>query len=204
MAEQGAKIVAVADHTGGVAKETGLDVPALIAWVSENGGVKGFPDADAFESSEIITWQADVLIPAALEAAIHKDNAAEVKACIIVEGANAPTTPEADAILNERGVLIIPDILANAGGVTASYFEWVQNVQQFKWDEEKVNQELDKKMSRAFRSVHEEAVIPQDRHENGRLRPGHPARRQGRSRTDSPQERTPLLSHHHHQERQSL
>ncbi len=158
MAEQGAKIVAVADHTGGVAKETGLDIPALVTWVAENGGVKGFTGGDAFESGEIITWKADVLVPAALEAAITKDNAADVKAGIIVEGANAPTTPEADTILNERGILIVPDILANAGGVTASYFEWVQNIQHFQWDEEKVNHELDKKMSRAYRSVHEEAV----------------------------------------------
>ena len=158
IAEQGARIIAVADHTGGVAKDDGLDVPALDAWVSEHGGVKGFPGGDAFENSEIITWNADVLLPAALEDAIHKDNAADVKASIIVEGANGPTTPEADQILNEKGVLIIPDILANAGGVTVSYFEWAQNIQQFKWDEERVNAELDKKMSRAFNSVRQVAT----------------------------------------------
>ncbi|MCF7733100.1 MAG: glutamate dehydrogenase [Akkermansiaceae bacterium] len=157
IAEQGAKIVAVADHTGGVASDAGLDLSALATWVSEHDGVKGFAGGEAFNSADIITWKADVLVPAALEAAIHKDNAADVKARIIVEGANAPTTPEADAILNERGVLIVPDILANAGGVTVSYFEWVQNIQQFKWDEEKVNAELDKKMSRAYRSVREVA-----------------------------------------------
>ncbi|MEN8132119.1 MAG: Glu/Leu/Phe/Val dehydrogenase dimerization domain-containing protein [Pseudomonadota bacterium] len=158
MAEQGARIVAVADHTGGVAKEAGLDIPALIAWVAEQGGVKGFPTGEAFDSSEIITWDADVLVPAALEDAIHKDNAADVTAGIIVEGANGPTTPEADEILNERGILIVPDILANAGGVTVSYFEWAQNIQQFKWDEERVNLELDKKMSRAYQSVREVAT----------------------------------------------
>ncbi|MHC4990474.1 MAG: Glu/Leu/Phe/Val family dehydrogenase, partial [Planctomycetota bacterium] len=157
IAERGAKVVAVADHTGGVAKEDGLDVPALDAWTSEHGGVKGFPGGEAFENTEIVTWDADVLVPAALEDAIHKGNAADVKASIIVEGANGPTTPEADEILNERGVLIIPDILANAGGVTVSYFEWAQNIQQFKWDEERVNAELDRKMSRAFKSVRDVA-----------------------------------------------
>ena len=157
IAERGAKIVAVADHTGGVCAQAGLDIPALVAWVAEHGGVKGFPSGEAFDNSEIITWDADVLVPAALEDAIHKDNAGDVKASIIVEGSNAPTTPEADQILNERGILIIPDILANAGGVTVSYFEWAQNIQQFRWDEERVNQELDKKMSRAYRSVREVA-----------------------------------------------
>lgn len=153
IAEQGAKIVAVADHTGGVPREGGLDIPALIEWTGEHEGVKGFPKGEAFDGSEIITWDADVLVPAALEDAITSDNAADVKASIIVEGANGPTTPEADAILNERGILIVPDILANAGGVTVSYFEWVQNIQQFKWDEQRINNELDKIMSRAYRSV---------------------------------------------------
>jgi glutamate dehydrogenase (NAD(P)+) len=158
IAERGAKIVAVADHTGGVAKEGGLDVPALVAWVAEHGGVKDFPAGEAFDNTEIITWDADVLVPAALEDAIHKDNASYVKAKIIVEGANGPTTPEADQILNERGILIVPDILANAGGVTVSYFEWAQTLQQFKWDEERVNLELDKKMSQAYHSVRDVAT----------------------------------------------
>ncbi len=155
IAEQGAKIIAVADHTGGVSNDEGLDVPALDAWVIEHGGVKGFSGGEAFENTEIITWDADVLVPAALEEAIHKDNAADVRAGIVVEGADGPTTPEADRILHEKGVLIIPDILANAGGVTVSYFEWAQNIQQFRWDEERVNAELDKKMSRAYKSVRE-------------------------------------------------
>ena len=158
IAEQGAKIIAVADHTGGVANENGLDVPALDAWVDEHGGVKGFAGGETFDNNEIITWDCDVLVPAALENAIHKENAADVKASIIVEGANGPTTPEADEILNEKGVLIIPDILANAGGVTVSYFEWAQNIQQFRWDEERVNAELDKKMSRAYNAVREVAT----------------------------------------------
>ena len=153
IAEQGAKIVAVADHTGGVSNEQGLDVPALVEWVGANGGVKGFAGGDEFDNADIVTWDADVLIPAALENAIHKDNVDDVKASIIVEGANGPTTPEAHEALVERNVLVVPDILANAGGVLASYFEWAQNIQQFRWDEERVNEELDRKMSAAYRNV---------------------------------------------------
>ena len=157
IAEQGAKIVAVGDHTGGVSKDDGLDVPALAAYVAEHRGVKGFPDGEAIDGSEIITWDADVLVPAALENAIHEGNAHGVKASIIVEGANAPTTPDADKILQDRGILIVPDILANAGGVTVSYFEWAQNIQQFRWDEERVNLELDKKMKQAYQAVRQTA-----------------------------------------------
>ena len=153
IAEQGARIVAVADHTGGVANPDGLDIPALVDWVAETHGVKGFSGGEGFDGARIITWNADVLIPAALEAAITKDNANDVKAGIVVEGANAPTTPEADEILNDRGVLIIPDILANAGGVTVSYFEWTQNIQQFRWEHQRINDELGKVMRKAYRSV---------------------------------------------------
>jgi glutamate dehydrogenase (NAD(P)+) len=156
--ERGAAIVAVADHTGGVAKKDGLNIPALIEYVAEHGGVKGFSGGEAFDSADVITWDADVLVPAALEDSITKDNAAAVKASIVVEGANGPTTPEADDILNKRNVLIIPDILANAGGVTASYFEWVQNIQQFKWEEARVNEELDKVMQKSYRAVREVAT----------------------------------------------
>ncbi len=157
IAERGAKIVAVADHTGGVANEDGLNVTDLAEWVAKHRGVKGFPSGDAFDGSEVITWDVDVLVPAALENAIHEGNANDIKASIIVEGANAPTTPEADKTLVDRGVLIVPDILANAGGVTVSYFEWAQNIQQFRWDEERVNLELDKKMKLAYQAVRETA-----------------------------------------------
>jgi glutamate dehydrogenase (NAD(P)+) len=157
IAEQGATIVAVADHTGGVCRQDGLDVPGLVAWTAEHGGVKGFPGGEAFDGAEIITWDCDVLVPAALEDAINEDNVEGVKAGIIVEGANAPTTPKAHQALVERDVLVVPDILANAGGVTVSYFEWAQNIQRFRWDEERVNLELDKMMSRAYRSVRETA-----------------------------------------------
>lgn len=153
IAEHGARIVAVADHTGGVCREEGLDVTQLLEWTSSHEGVEGFPGGDAFDGAQVITWDADVLVPAALEDAINEENASDVKASIIVEGANGPTTPEADRILNDKGVLIVPDILANAGGVTVSYFEWVQNIQQFKWDEQRVNSELDKIMSKAYRAV---------------------------------------------------
>lgn len=153
VANQGASIVAVADHTGGVADEAGLDVAALAEWVREHGGVAGFPRGEAFDNTKIIGWDCDVLIPAALEDAIHKENASDVKARIIVEGANGPTTPDADEILNEMGVFVVPDILANAGGVTVSYFEWAQNIQQFRWSEDRVNSELDKKMASAYASV---------------------------------------------------
>ena len=150
---RGARIVAVADHTGGVAKDSGLDVDALGTYVAENGGVAGFPDCDVFENAEIVGWDADVFVPAALEDAITSANAESVKASIIIEGANGPTTPEADEILNEAGVLVVPDILANAGGVTVSYFEWAQNIQQFRWTEERVNAELYDRMTGAYEAV---------------------------------------------------
>jgi glutamate dehydrogenase (NAD(P)+) len=153
IAEQGGLIVAVADHTGGVAKADGLDIPALQEWADTSGGVKGFPDGTPFEGGEIITWDADVLIPAALQDVITEENAPEVKAGIVIEAANAPTTPAADTILLERGVIIVPDILANAGGVTVSYFEWTQNIQQFRWELDRINDELEKVMCKAYRAV---------------------------------------------------
>ena len=153
MAERGAKIVAVGDHAGGVANEEGLDVPGLCEWVAEHRSVAGFPGADAFESAEVLTWKADVLIPAALGGVLTVENAPDVQASVVVEAANGPTTPEADRILAERGVVIVPDILANAGGVTVSYFEWAQNIQRFQWDLERVNRELEAKMRKAFRTV---------------------------------------------------
>jgi glutamate dehydrogenase (NAD(P)+) len=153
IAEQGGKIVAVGDHLGGIARSRGLDVPGLIEWAGEHHTVKGFPDADPIDGADVLTWEADVLIPAALEGALTRENAGDVRAKIIVEGANGPTTPEADEILRKRDVLIVPDILANAGGVSVSYYEWVQNVQQFRWDLERVNAELEKTMRLAYRAV---------------------------------------------------
>ncbi len=158
IADHGAKIVAVADHTGGVSNEDGLDIAALTAWVIETGGVKDFAGGSGFSGDSIITWKADVLIPAALQDVITEENAHEVKAGLVIEAANAPTTPAADAILLERGVIIIPDILANAGGVTVSYFEWTQNIQQFRWELDRINDELNKVMVKAYRGVSDVAA----------------------------------------------
>lgn len=157
IADQGAKIVAVADHLGGVSNENGLDVDALGLWVAEHRTVKGFSGGAAFDNTEIITWDADVLIPAALENAITEDNVNGIKAGIIVEGANGPTTPAAHEVLVNRGVLIVPDILANAGGVTVSYFEWAQNIQQFRWKKDRVVEELTNKMREAYAAVRDVA-----------------------------------------------
>jgi len=159
--ERGGKVVAVGDHAGGVANDAGLDVRALASWVREHRTVAGFPDADAFDGEGVLTWDADVLIPAALGGVLTKENANEVRAKLIVEGANGPTTPEADRILRDRGVVIVPDILANAGGVTVSYFEWAQNIQQFRWDLERVNDELDKIMRRAYAAV---STVAREKH----------------------------------------
>ena len=125
----------------------------FVAWATEHRTVAGFAGGEAFEGSEIITWPADVLIPAALEDAIDEENADKVQAQIIVEAANAPTTPAADTILHNKGVVIVPDILANAGGVTVSYFEWAQNIQQFRWELDRVNAELEKRMRLAYEAV---------------------------------------------------
>ncbi len=157
MAQQGARIVAVADHLGGVANDAGLDIDALIAWVKQHRTVKGFGGGDAFDGPQVIGWDVDVLVPAALEDAITEANVDEVKADIIVEGANAPTSPDADEALTQRGVLIVPDILANAGGVTVSYFEWAQNIQQFRWEKERVERELGLIMRKAYAAVREVA-----------------------------------------------
>ncbi len=155
IAERGARIVAVADHMGGVSNKSGLDIAGLIKWVDEHRTVKGFPGGDAFEGPEVITWDADVLIPAALEDSITEDNVGGVKAEVIVEGANGPTTPAAHEALVQRGVLVVPDILANAGGVTVSYFEWAQNIQQFRWEKERVDGELTRIMRKAYHAVRE-------------------------------------------------
>ena len=153
IAEQGGKIVAVADHLGAVENEEGLDVPELIAWTAEHRTVNGFPGGAAFYGPDVITWPANVLIPAALEDAITEENAPNVRATMIIEGANGPTTPKANEILHERGIITVPDILANAGGVTVSYFEWAQNIQQFRWELDRVTHELEKVMVRSYAAV---------------------------------------------------
>lgn len=158
MAQEGAIIVAVADHTGGITRETGLDIAQLMDWTKSHGGIAGFDGGDAFDGTRIATFDCDVFVPAALENVINQENVDEVRASYIVEGANGPTSADASSQLTERGVTVIPDILANAGGVTASYFEWVQNIQQFSWDRERVNQELHKVLTRSTNDVIEAAA----------------------------------------------
>ena len=149
----GAKVVAVTDWKGGVYNAAGLDVGKLIAWVSEHTTVAGFPGAEPLATDKLFDMDVDILIPAALENQITKDNAPRIKAKIIAEGANGPTTPEAHKHLYERGVFVIPDILANAGGVTTSYFEWVQDRHGYFWEESEVNERLERKMQVAFDTV---------------------------------------------------
>jgi glutamate dehydrogenase (NAD(P)+) len=151
--QNGAKIVAVTDWKGGLYNPKGLDVDAIIEWVKQHKTVAGFPGADPLDGAKIFELDVDVLIPAALERQITAENAPRIKAKIIAEGANGPTTPEADAYLHEKGVFVIPDILANAGGVTTSYFEWVQDRYGYFWDEVEVNERLERKMHLAFHNV---------------------------------------------------
>jgi glutamate dehydrogenase (NAD(P)+) len=158
LADPGARIVAVSDISGGITNEAGIDIPSLLVWVKEHGTVRGFPEADAIEGDEVLTCKADVLIPAALEEAITEANAHAVQAHIIVEAANGPLTTGAHDILISRDVTVIPDILANAGGVTVSYFEWSQNIQHYRWEEARVVEELQKAMRRAYGSVAELAA----------------------------------------------
>jgi glutamate dehydrogenase (NAD(P)+) len=148
--EAGGKIVAVADVSGGVRNPKGLDIPALVAHVEKTKGVAGFAGGEAIPANEILFDTCDVLIPAALGDVLNGQNAVKVKAKIVLEGANHPTDPEADAVFAANGVTVVPDIFANAGGVTVSYFEWVQNVQEFRWDEDRVNAELRKVMQKAY------------------------------------------------------
>jgi glutamate dehydrogenase (NAD(P)+) len=151
--EAGSKLVAVQDHTGTIYKSTGIDAGALLNYVAEHGGVGGFPEADAIANEEFWSVESDILIPAALENQITEKNANKIKTKIIVEGANGPTTTAADDILHDKGILVIPDVVANAGGVTVSYFEWVQDFSSFFWTEDEINQRLERVMREAFAAV---------------------------------------------------
>lgn len=151
--KRGARIVAVSDVAGGVANPHGLDIPALVAHVARTGSVAGFAEAEPISNAEILETACDVLVPAALQGQITGENAPRVQAKMVVEGANGPTTPDGDAILHDRGILLVPDVLANAGGVTVSYFEWVQDIQSFFWSEDEVNERLARIMRRAFAEV---------------------------------------------------
>ncbi len=149
----GAKVIAVSDSQGGIINEKGLKYDEVKAHKEKTGSVKGFPGSKPVSNEAILELKVDVLLPCALENVITKDNAGKIVAKISGEGANGPTTFEADAILYKNGVLVLPDILANAGGVTVSYFEWVQNNYNYYWTEEEVNQRLDQKITKAFHEV---------------------------------------------------
>jgi glutamate dehydrogenase (NAD(P)+) len=151
--DQGCRIVAVSDITGGCYFPEGLDPRAVLRHLQRTGTVVGFPGSEAVSNLDILELPCDVLVPAAIEGQITGDNAARVKAGIIVEAANGPTTPEADAILAGREILVVPDILANAGGVTVSYFEWVQDLQAYFWDEQEINEHLERIMVSTFKRV---------------------------------------------------
>jgi glutamate dehydrogenase (NAD(P)+) len=153
--EEGAKIIAVSDSSGGIYNAKGLDVDALLAFKQETHSLEGFRGGDAVTNEELILLDCDVLAPCALEQVITADNAAKVKATVVVEGANGPTTPAADDILEDMGVLILPDVLANAGGVVVSYFEWVQGLQEYFWKEDEVNDKLRDIVCRAFEETWE-------------------------------------------------
>ncbi|WP_022835528.1 Glu/Leu/Phe/Val family dehydrogenase [Salisaeta longa] len=158
LAEQGCSIVAVSDVTGGYYNADGLDIPAMIEYVkTHDGTLDGYEAAEPLTNEELLTLDVDVLVPAAKEDQVTEEIARDVQAKIIAEGANGPTTPAADTVLNEKGVIVIPDILANAGGVTVSYFEWVQDRQGYFWTLDRVNERLDRIMTRAFDGVFETA-----------------------------------------------
>jgi len=161
--EQGARIVALQDHTGSIASESGLDIGAVKAHWTAAGTLTGSPGAQAIDAEAFWHTPCDVLVPAALEGQLTAARAQKLACRLVVEGANGPTPPEADDVLRERGVTVVPDVLANAGGVTVSYFEWVQDFSSFFWSEADVNANLERILSDAFRAVwdlHLERGIP--------------------------------------------
>ena len=153
LSEDGATIIAANDSTGGIHNPRGLDIKAVQAHKDRTGSLRGYPEAEAIGNDRLLELECDILVPAALENQITLENASRIKAKIVAEAANGPTTPGADEVMHENGVFLIPDILANAGGVTVSYFEWVQSLQSFFWEEAQVNQHLEKIMTRAFHEV---------------------------------------------------
>jgi glutamate dehydrogenase (NAD(P)+) len=157
LSEDGAMIIAVSDSQGGIFSSKGIDPNKALRYKQEHGTLAGFSGTDNISNLELLEVECDILIPAALESVITADNANRIKAKMIAEAANGPTTPEADRILFEKGIMILPDILANAGGVTVSYFEWAQNIQGYYWAEDEVNQKLERVMKRAFQDVYQTA-----------------------------------------------
>ena len=158
-AENGAIVVGISDALGGIYNPKGLPVDDLInRYSGREGGIREFKDAQPVSNSELLELDCDILIPAAIAAQITAENADKIKAKLIVEGANGPSTPDADKILHDKGILVVPDILANAGGVIVSYFEWVQDLQNFFWEEDAVNERLTKIMKHSYAHVHEAMV----------------------------------------------
>jgi glutamate dehydrogenase (NAD(P)+) len=152
-AEAGAKIVAVQDHTGTIVNENGLDLAGLVPASRTDGGAVSFKGGDVIDNEAFWEVACDILIPAALEGQITAERAQKTKAKLVLEGANGPTVPTADDILAERGVLVVPDVICNAGGVTVSYFEWVQDFSSFFWDEDEINVRLDRIMMNALNNI---------------------------------------------------
>lgn len=153
MQQEGMKVIAVSDKAGGIVNQNGLDIPKVIQYFLQHRSLEGFPECESITNAELLALNCDVLVPAALENVINSRNAPNVKARVICEGANGPTTANADAILESNNVFVVPDILANAGGVTVSYFEWVQDRGGYFWDEATVNERLEKIMVQAFNEV---------------------------------------------------
>ncbi len=153
MHQLGCRMVAVSDAHGAIRNDAGIDPDALYSFVSEGGKLTEFEGAETIDADDLVAVECDVFIPAALGGMIHEGNADRMSCKMLIEGANSPTTPTADAILNDKGVYIVPDVMANAGGVVVSYFEWVQNLQHFRWEEREVNDKLSTIMRRAYREV---------------------------------------------------
>jgi glutamate dehydrogenase (NAD(P)+) len=154
----GCKIVGLSDISGGIYNPRGIDVPLALRYSQEHGTLLGLPNTETVTNQQLLELRCDVLVPAALENQLTRENAGRVRARLIVEGANGPTTPEADRIFNDRGITVVPDILANAGGVTVSYFEWVQNMQHFFWSEQEINQRLEQIINRSYEAVRQKAL----------------------------------------------
>jgi glutamate dehydrogenase (NAD(P)+) len=157
MHEMGCKVVALSDINGGVYNPNGIDVHQALHFSNEHGSLRGMPNTESVTNAELLELPCDVLIPAALENQLTGRNASRVKARLIIEAANGPTAPDADHIFNDRGIVVVPDILANAGGVTVSYFEWVQDLQRFFWAENEINERLETLMMRSYRAVKQKA-----------------------------------------------
>jgi glutamate dehydrogenase/leucine dehydrogenase len=153
--EQGAKMIAASDSQGAIINKDGIDSDALMKFKKETGTVAGFENAKSISNEELLETECTILIPAALENQITKNNADKIKTKIIAEAANGPTTPEADEILFKKDILVIPDVLANGGGVTVSYFEWLQNLRREYWTEEEVNNRLDINITKSFFDVYD-------------------------------------------------